>query len=132
MGARGFLDLGANEEAATAIEKALEHQWNSALLEVYPDCTGSDPRRQLERAESWLKSRPRDSSLLLALGRICVRASLWGKARSYLEASLAIEQDMAAHLELARLLETIGESDGVRVHLGRALSLAMEKLTSSD
>jgi HemY protein len=132
MGARAFLDLGANEEAATAIEKALEQQWNSALLEVYPECTGSDPRRQLERAESWLKSRPRDSSLLLALGRICVRASLWGKARSYLEASLAIEQDMAAHLELARLLETIGEPDGVRVHLERALSLAMEKLTSSD
>ncbi len=130
-GARAFLASGAKEEASAIVEKALQQQWEPALLDTYAQCTGEDPRRQLEHAESWLKDHPKDGALLLALGKICARAALWGKARSYLEASLAIEDGFAARLELARLLDHLGESSRVREHMERALKLAIEQTGES-
>ena len=64
--------------------------------------------RRIERAEKWLKTNPRDSMLLLTLGRLCAEQELWGKAQSYLEASLAMQPTRAAHIALAQLLERIG------------------------
>ncbi|MFN0315582.1 MAG: heme biosynthesis HemY N-terminal domain-containing protein [Burkholderiales bacterium] len=124
-GAKAFLAVGEKEEASTLLEKSLQQQWEPSLLDSYAQCTGEDPRRQLEYAESWLRDHPKDGALLLALGKICARASLWGKARSYLEASLAIEESFAARLELARLLDYLGETSRVREHLERALKLAI-------
>ena len=54
--------------------------------------------------------------LLLALGRMCVRQKLWGKAQSYLEASLAIRPSRAAHLELARLFDQLERPDDANRH----------------
>lgn len=130
-GAKAFLASSAKEEASLILEKALEQQWEPALLDTYAKCTGEDPRRQLEHAESWLKDHPKDGTLLLALGKICARAALWGKAKSYLEASLAIGEGFAAHVELARLLDHLGESSRVREHLERALKLAIEQAGES-
>ena len=64
-----------------------------ALLAIYSECLGADVRQQLERAENWLAQHPRDAVLLLTLGRLCAHQGLWGKARSYLEASLSIEPE---------------------------------------
>ena len=58
-------------------------------------------RRRIERAESWLKQHPGDAALLLTLGRLCADRALWGKAQSYLDASLAIEPTYSAHLAAA-------------------------------
>jgi HemY protein len=55
------------------------------------------------------------SSLLLTLGRLCVQRQLWGKAQSYLEASLAMQATRAAHITLARLFDSMGrEQDATR------------------
>ena len=45
---------------------------------------------------------------------------LWGKARSFLEASLSFEESRAARVELARLAERLGESDEAQRHFRRA------------
>ena len=68
---------------------------------------------RIAHAEKWLADHPRDGALLLALGRLCRQKQLWGKAQSYLEASLAVEPTPEAHLELASLLETELEKSGV-------------------
>jgi HemY protein len=49
--------------------------------------------------------------LLLTLARLCLQAKLWGKARSYLEESIAILPKVAAYQELGLLLEQLGEPD---------------------
>jgi len=122
-GAKAYLASNARDDASSIIEKALADQWDDILLESYTQCADADPRRQLEHAEAWLKNHPKDAALLLALGRMCARASLWGKAQSYLEASIAIDESFAAHLELARLLDQIGATAGVRPHYEKALGL---------
>jgi HemY protein len=91
--------------AARMIEDVLDQQWDSALVEVYGECRGGDVVARLAHAEKWLNSQPRDARLLLTLGRLCRQKQLWGKAQSYLEASLAVAESAEAHLELAGLLE---------------------------
>jgi HemY protein len=103
--ANSFIALGACRDAHRIVEEGLQRQWDPALLALYSECLGADVRQQLERAETWLEQHPRDSVLLLTLGRLCSHEGLWGKARSYLEASLSIEPTHSAHLELGRLLE---------------------------
>ena len=51
-----------------------------------------------------------DPSLLLTLGRLCIQQQLWGKAQSYLEASLALQPSITANIQLAKLLEQLGHT----------------------
>ena len=81
-----------------------------------------------ERAEAWLKRHPHDAALLLTLGRLCADQDLWGKAQSYLDASLAIEPSWSAHLAAARLQERLGNAESARRHYRECLDLALEQL----
>jgi HemY protein len=114
--ARLFIDVGDCRRAHELLEAALEAEWSEELILLYGECLGSDVLAQIERAEKWLKSRPRERALLLTLGRLCLRQELWGKAQSYLEASLAEEPSRSAHIALAQLLDQIGRPDDANRH----------------
>ena len=64
----------------------------------------------------WLRSHPDDARLLDALGRMCLQQRLWGKAQSYLEASLAVEPTQQTHLELARLADQLERPEEANKH----------------
>ena len=99
--------------AAELVEDFLDHQWDSTLAEAYGQCVGGDVVARIAHAEEWLNNHPNDASLLLTLGRLCRQQQLWGKAQSYLEASLAIQSRAETHLELASLLENELEKSAV-------------------
>jgi HemY protein len=126
--AQCFTALGAGEEACRIIEDALEHEWDSELVGWYADCAGAPAVRRIERAEKWLAANPRDSALLLALGRLCAQQELWGKAQSYLDASIAVEPTYTAHLALAELHDQLGHADAARRHYRESLELAVAQL----
>ena len=92
------------------IEDALETEWDSPLAAVYAECQGGDVLGRIAQAEVWLKRQPRDAQLLLTLGRLCRQQELWGKAQSYLEASLSVAPTRAAHIEVAQLLDHLGRT----------------------
>lgn len=77
--------------AMDEIESALRRSWSPALVAVYGRLQGEDQENRLHRAEGWLDAHPGDAVLLTALGRMCVRIELWGKARQYLAQALALE-----------------------------------------
>jgi HemY protein len=106
--ARAFMQLGDCRRAHRTIEDALERNWDGTLALLYGECADKDALERLERAEEWLKDRPAEPELLLTLGRLCVQRELWGKAQSYLEASLATRPTQAAHIALAKLYEQLG------------------------
>jgi len=114
--ARAFIRLGDCRRAHRIIEEALERNWDGALALLYGECTDEDALERLERAEKWLSGRPGEAELLLTLGRLCVQRELWGKAQSYLEASLATQPSQAAHLALAGLFERLGRTDEASRH----------------
>jgi len=130
-GARAFMFLGGCREAHAIIEASLDRAWDSALVLLYAECFGPETIKQIERAETWLKAHPGDASLLLVLGRLCAREKLWGKARSYFEASLSVESGIDANMELARLLEELGEVEAARAHYRKSLDLARAALQRS-
>jgi HemY protein len=88
--ARKAAGFGLVLPAMDEVESALRREWSSALVETYGTLPGGDLEARLRRAEGWQEAHPNDPQLLLALGRMCVRLSLWGKARQYLERSLAL------------------------------------------
>jgi HemY protein len=59
---------------------------------------------------------------------LCAQQQLWGKAQSYLEASLSVEATYAAHFELAQLHERLGRADDARVHYRASLDLAVGRI----
>ncbi|HUF19904.1 MAG TPA: heme biosynthesis protein HemY [Burkholderiales bacterium] len=126
--AQSFAALGDCAEPTRIIESALAAQWDPGLLALYAECLGPNVMEQLQRAESWLQLHPRDPVLLLVLGRLCAHQELWGKARSYLDASLSIEPTHTAHIEIARLLERTGKPESAAEQYREALDLTLAQL----
>jgi len=111
-----FIALGEFQRAREIVAAALEAEWGEELVLLYGECRGAGVLAQIERAENWLKSRPRDRALLLTLGRLCMQQELWGKAQSYLEASLSEEASRSAHVALAQLFDRIGRPEDANRH----------------
>ncbi len=126
--AQCFTALGGGEQACRIIETAIEHEWDSGLAGCYAECAGAATARRIERAEKWLAANPRDSVLLLTLGRLCAQQELWGKAQSYLDASVALEPTYSAHLALAELHDRLGHADAARRHYRESLDLALAQV----
>lgn len=125
--AQGFLAFRECPTAMAILTDSLESQWDSDVVRLYGECLGKDTLKQIERAENWLKQHPQDAALLQTLGRLCAKQELWGKAQSYLEASLSIEPDAGTHLELAHLLEKIGRADEAGRHYRESMVLLQQR-----
>lgn len=111
-----FISLGAHTQALEIVEQSLSRQWNSNIAELLGECISNSPQKLLQQAERWLLVQEGDAKLLLALGNICSRMQLWGKAESYLEASISVQPSAKAHLALAKVLENRGEKDRALYH----------------
>lgn len=117
---RALSALGADGEAQKLIEAALDCTgadcWQPDLVAIYGCLSNDGLTARIAKAEAWLRQHPDDARLLIALGRMCLRQRLWGKAQSYLEASLSVEPTQEAHLELAHLLDQLGRADEANQH----------------
>lgn len=123
--AKAFIVAGKGAIAASVVEMSLTRQWDDALAALYGECAAEDTVKQLQQAEFWLQSHHGDAGLLLSLGNLCIRQELWGKAQSYLEASLSVAPGSAAHLALARLLERLGNQEEAYRHYRLSLEYAL-------
>ena len=123
--------LGAQVEAEEVLRTALKRKYDSHLARLYGLVRGSDPARQLQTAEGWLKEHPADASLLLTLGRLCLQTSLWGKARDYLESSLRVQRNPETCAELARLLAQLGDTERSNQLFQEGLGLLDERLLAA-
>lgn len=101
--ARAFMQRGGQDTALDILEATLGREWHEDLVALYGEARGSSPTRQIEQAEKWLRAQPRDARLLLTLAQLCSVQQLWGKAQSYLEASLAIAPSAEGHIRMAEL-----------------------------
>ena len=128
-GARAFLALGGDREAAEILARSLERNWDPKLVLLYAECRTAEPTRQLEQAEGWLREHNQDAALLYALGVMCERQQLWGKAQNYLEASLALDETWRTHVALGELLVRLERNAEANVHLAAALKLAVAQLS---
>lgn len=124
---RCLLTLDAHDEAEQVIRETMKRQWDPQLVYIYGLVQASDTDRQLATAEGWLKGRENDAVLLLTLGRLCKRNKLWGKARSYLDASIGIQARSDSYKELGQLMEQLEEPDTAASYFRQGLLLAQEE-----
>jgi len=103
------VELDAPELNEDVIRIALKRRWDSSLLLPYGKAGPDDASKRMRQCEKWLKDHPEDSALHLALGRLCAREELWGKAREHLVRSLELEPTVAGYDSLGQLLERKGE-----------------------
>ncbi|RBW51161.1 heme biosynthesis HemY N-terminal domain-containing protein [Marinobacter sp. F3R11] len=109
--ARLLADLGDEGQTETLLRKVLHNHWSDDLVNLYGRIEGNKPDEQLLAAEQWLKDRPNNAELLLALGRLSLRNELWGKAREYFETSLRLRRSREALAELSRLSAHMGDEE---------------------
>lgn len=122
----------ALDEAQRELESALQVVASDVLVRQYSllglRLGDTSAAQQLQKAESWLVARPKDSQLLLALGRIALRNKLWGKAREYFERSMREQASTEVFAELARLLQSLKEPERSPQFLAQQTQLISQTL----
>jgi HemY protein len=127
--ARALIQHGGCALAQQLLTESLNAQWDGELVTLFGDCQPRDGQPhdltdQIEQAEKWLVQHSNDAGLLLALGKLCLHQKLWGKAQSYLEASLSIAPTQAAYTALAQLAERLKKPDEAFRYYQSAMALA--------
>lgn len=122
--ARGCMACGRQDAAEKELRDAIDRQWDEPLVLLYGELEPDDALGTLERAERWLPDHREDSALLLTCARLSARAELYGKARSYLETSVAIKPRLEAYQLLADFMDQTGDRDRALQALHEALALA--------
>lgn len=107
------------------MRKVLRNHWSDELINLYGRIKGHQPEEQLLIAEQWLKDRPNNAELLLALGRLSLRNELWGKAKEYFQTSLHLRRSRETLAELSRLNAHMGEEEA-------SIKLLMQGLESDN
>lgn len=108
---QGFLRFHDPVSASRLLAECLNAQWDTGLVALYGDCYSDDIVAQIDQAERWLKIHTDDAGLLLALGKLCLQQGLWGKAQSYLDASLSLNPSREAYTALGRLAEKLDKKE---------------------
>jgi HemY protein len=122
---------GRQDAAQEQLITLLGEAWQPLAVEAFGRYAGDDTARMLAIAERWLAARPDDPVLLRTLGRLARRARQWAKAQAYFDSSLLLAPSAAGHLELAQLLEDIGQAAGAAEHYRRGLRLALSPANPS-
>ncbi|MCF6211965.1 MAG: heme biosynthesis protein HemY [Gammaproteobacteria bacterium] len=117
-------DFGRDAEGEPLLRSVLKRHRSEGLLRMYGLIKGPDLARQLMQAESFLMGHEQDVVALLTAGRLCLRNGLWGKARSYLEASINAQPNAEALIELGTLLDKMGDRETALSCYREALRLA--------
>jgi HemY protein len=120
--------FGITKKGLYAIESAAKKNCHRDLVTAYGQIIGDNLQHQIRQAESWLQQGRNEPATLLCLGRLCLEEKLWGKARDYLTRSIKITNAPAAHYELGKLHNTLGDAHIAITHYQQAASLLSEHL----
>ena len=118
--AEAFNRLGDCKSAQQLLTDSLNAQWDSELVALFGECRNDNNVAQIEQAERWLQHHTDDAGLLLALGKLCMHQQLWGKAQSYLDASLSLESSRGAYSALGQLAEKMGKHEEALAYFQKA------------
>ena len=109
------------------LKDAIKRQWDRKLVQLYGLVIAKDLDKQLHTAESWLGTYANDPVLLLALGRICIRNSLWSKAKEYLQKSVDIQKSSDTFFQFANLYQHQGDYKQAAIYYEKGLTLISEE-----
>lgn len=125
--ARSLIRRGRTEEAEQILISALRQEPVAELIAVYGDLEGKEALRLLSQAESWLKTTPENSNLLLCVTKLAVAAGLPGKAREYAKRCATQNPGSEIYVDLAAAMERLGDEERAREYCRRGLDLQKQR-----
>ena len=123
---RYLLSKQRESDAEIILRRCLRKAFDEQLINIYGQFNCNDT--QLNFAESFLKEQSHSAPLFLCLGRLCKAKHLWGKAKIYLEQSIAFGATAEAYWELGQLLEQLGDQAGACTTYQKGLLLVIRAL----
>lgn len=105
---KALAQLEQDQELEVLVKDAIKHHWQDQLVQLFGNIETPQPDKTLAYAEGWLKQKPHNAVLLNTLGKLALKAQLWGKAKNYFEQSLAIIPSAEAHYYLAQAYNQLG------------------------
>jgi HemY protein len=118
-------EQGASTAAKTIYLDELSETFNASFLRRYLALKELSLTERLQQVELLRKKYGDEPELLAAMGDLCTREKLWGKAQSFLEQSIVKRPSVAAHHSLAMLFEATDRTDLAQQHFRSAADLAL-------
>lgn len=122
--AQALVENKLDEEAEVILRKSVSNHWHRASVDLYGRLQVVEVYRQLKTLESWQAEHSNDAVLLLAIGRIHLRHQQRELARDFFNRSILAQKSLDALLEMARLLEQMGDHKRSAEYYEQTLSLA--------
>ncbi len=126
--AKALVENRLDDEAEVILRKSLASHWHKASVDLYGRLQVVEVYRQLKTLESWKNEHENDAVLLLAIGRNYLRHQQFELARDYFNRSIIVQKSLDALLEMARLLEQLGDHKRSSEYYEQTLSLAQTSL----
>ncbi len=98
-----------DQDAEVLVRKALNNDWYEPLINLYGRLQVKEIHGQIRTLEAWLKQKPQDATLLLSMGRVMLRNQQWELARDYFQRSMNLQVSVETTMEMARLMEKMGD-----------------------
>lgn len=98
-----------DQDAEVLVRKALNNDWYEPLINLYGRLQVKEIHAQIRTLEAWLKQKPQDATLLLSMGRVMLRNQQWELARDYFQRSMNLQASVETTMEMARLMEKMGD-----------------------
>ncbi len=123
---------GKGDDAEDALRSLLKSNWSAAAVEAYGRLVSADAASHLKHAESFAKAHGDDAALLVALGRIALRAGATDKAKAHLEDSLRTAPSADAYGVLGRVHLASNEHDDAAACFARQIELGEGSSVSAE
>lgn len=125
--ARLLMHHDLHSDAESLLRTHLNRKWQDELGYLYGIVVGPSPKKQLNYLETFIQKEPENAILFLSLGRISLRNQLWGKARDYLEHSLALKPMAETYSLLGELMDKLGQPEKRNEYYRKGLVKATQK-----
>jgi len=112
---KALSEAGEQASSDKLLVATINKQWDEKLIERYGLIEHKKLNAAIKQGEKWLLEHENSPMLLLALARLHRKNQLWGKSKTYYNASLNIAPLASAYLEFAELLEELNETENAQI-----------------
>lgn len=120
-------DAGDKDLSHKLLIAELSKKPDELLFKRYGLIEHSNLGDAIKVAEKWLIHNSKSPMLLLALARLNREYQLWGKSKSYYNASLNFSPSADVYLEFAELLEELSEHENAQLCYKQGLEYSIHK-----
>lgn len=120
-------EAGDAELSHKMLVAAINEKPDEPLFEQYGLLEHENIGEAIKEGEKWLLNHRKSPMLLLALARLHRKQQLWGKSKSYYNASLNFSPAAAVYLELAEFLEELSEHENASICYQQGLEYSIRK-----